>query len=300
MSRVLGNFKCLRLFLLFSLLTNSILLFRLFQFHSSCPQQDCPTIKNHLHYPQAQVPSPNHLVAATNATVAERLKATSIISSMESRQIIFVGGVPRSGTTLVRAMLDAHPDIRCGEETRVIPRVLAMRSRWNRSEKEHRRLLEAGIKDAILDRAMRAFITEIILGHGSPAEYLCNKDPLVLNYMNDVLRIYPKSKFILLIRDGRAVAYSIVSRNVTISGVNSKNYLSAAMFWNKMMTRMSRDCSILGRGRCLEVYYEKLVKNPKEWMQRILKFVNVPWHDNVLRHHELINKEVSLSRWDET
>jgi len=32
--------------------------------------------------------------------------------------IIFIGGVPRSGTTLMRAMLDAHPDVRCGEETR--------------------------------------------------------------------------------------------------------------------------------------------------------------------------------------
>ena len=41
--------------------------------------------------------------------------------------LIFVGGVPRSDTTLTRAMLDAHPEVRCGEETRIIPRVLAMR-----------------------------------------------------------------------------------------------------------------------------------------------------------------------------
>ena len=34
--------------------------------------------------------------------------------------LIFIGGVPRSGTTLLRVMLDAHPDVRCGTETRLV------------------------------------------------------------------------------------------------------------------------------------------------------------------------------------
>ena len=42
----------------------------------------------------------------------------------ETHPFIFIGGHPRSGTTLVRAMLDAHQKIRCGEETRIIPRIL--------------------------------------------------------------------------------------------------------------------------------------------------------------------------------
>ena len=42
--------------------------------------------------------------------------------------MIFIGGMPRSGTTLARVLLDAHPNIRCGEETRVLPRLLQMRS----------------------------------------------------------------------------------------------------------------------------------------------------------------------------
>ena len=44
--------------------------------------------------------------------------------------LIFVGGVPRSGTTLMRAMLDAHEDIRCGEETHLIPMFLFSFQSW--------------------------------------------------------------------------------------------------------------------------------------------------------------------------
>ena len=39
----------------------------------------------------------------------------------DASSIIFVGGVPRSGTTLLRAILDTDPKIKCGLETRVIP-----------------------------------------------------------------------------------------------------------------------------------------------------------------------------------
>ena len=59
--------------------------------------------------------------------------------------MIFIGGMPRSGTTLARVLLDAHPDIRCGEETRVLPRLLQMRSQWVKSQKEKIRLEEAGV-----------------------------------------------------------------------------------------------------------------------------------------------------------
>ncbi|PIC39423.1 hypothetical protein B9Z55_011114 [Caenorhabditis nigoni] len=63
---------------------------------------------------------------------------------------IFIGGVPRSGTTLMRAMLDAHPDVRCGEETRVIPRILNLRSQWKKSEKEWNRLQQAGVTGEVI------------------------------------------------------------------------------------------------------------------------------------------------------
>lgn len=83
--------------------------------------------------------------------------------------------VTRSGTTLMRAMLDAHPDVRCGEETRVVPRLLQMRSHWKKSQKESMRLEEAGLTDDVLASAISSFILEVVARHGEPAPRLCNK-----------------------------------------------------------------------------------------------------------------------------
>lgn len=79
----------------------------------------------------------------------------------EDTPLIFIGGFPRSGTTLMRVMLDAHMHVRCGEETRVIPRLLTMRATWSRSVKERMRLDEAGVTDQVLDSAVRAFLLEV-------------------------------------------------------------------------------------------------------------------------------------------
>ena len=247
----------------------------------------------------AELPPPPHVVNPPAPHVDEppappQEKKPVQNNSLDS--VIFVGGVPRSGTTLVRAMLDAHPDIRCGEETRVLPRILSMRSKWSRSEKEHYRLIEAGLSDQLLDQATKAFVSYIITHHGEPAKHLCNKDPLLLNNMEDLKRLFPKAKFVLMIRDGRAVAYSIISRNVTITGVNSKDFMSAAMFWNRVVQRMVGDCVRLGKSVCMEVRYEGLVKEPRKWMAKILEFVGIPWHENVLHHQDFINKGVSVSK----
>ncbi|XP_071078002.1 protein-tyrosine sulfotransferase 2 isoform X3 [Desmodus rotundus] len=212
--------------------------------------------------------------------------------------LIFVGGVPRSGTTLMRAMLDAHPEVRCGEETRIIPRVLAMRQAWSKSSKEKQRLDEAGVTDEVLDAAMQAFILEVIAKHGEPARVLCNKDPFTLKSSVYLSRLFPNSKFLLMVRDGRASVHSMITRKVTIAGFDLSSYRDCLTKWNKAIEVMYAQCVEVGRDKCLPVYYEQLVLHPRRSLQLILDFLGIAWSDAVLHHEDLIGKPggVSLSR----
>uniref|UniRef100_A0A674P0N3 Protein-tyrosine sulfotransferase n=1 Tax=Takifugu rubripes TaxID=31033 RepID=A0A674P0N3_TAKRU len=216
----------------------------------------------------------------------------------EDTPLIFIGGFPRSGTTLMRVMLDAHRHVRCGEETRVIPRLLTMRATWSRSVKERMRLDEAGVTDQVLDSAVRAFLLEVIVGHGEPAPRLCNKDPFALKSLSYLSHIFPKAKFVLMLRDGRATVHSMISRKVTISGFDLTSYRDCLTKWSSAVETMFSQCQAAGEDRCLPIRYEHLVLHTEEEMRKLLRFLELQWDPAVLHHEELIGKVggVSLSK----
>ena len=209
--------------------------------------------------------------------------------------IVFIGGIPRSGTTLMRAMLDAHPEVRCGEETRVVPRILQMGARWMKSTKESMRLEEAGLNGAVLDSAISSFILDIIAKHGEPATRLCNKDPFTLQSGMYLKQLFPNGKFLFMVRDGRATVHSIITRNVTITGFDLKSYRQCLTKWNAAITKMNDQCTELGTEHCLKVPYEQLVLHPRKWMQKILEFLELSWTEDVLHHEKQINKPSGIS-----
>ncbi|MGB0109821.1 MAG: sulfotransferase, partial [Terriglobales bacterium] len=69
--------------------------------------------------------------------------ARSLLASQLSR-LIFVGGSPRSGTTLVQRVLDCHPEIYGGPEFDFVPPIVDL-------FQEMRRSIRSGRIDAILD-----------------------------------------------------------------------------------------------------------------------------------------------------
>lgn len=159
-----------------------------------------------------------------------------------------------------------------------------------KSEKEKMRLEEAGITKEVLNSAISQFCLEIIANHGAAAKYLCNKDPLTLKMGSYVIELFPNSKFLFMVRDGRATVHSIVSRKVTITGFDLTNYRQCMQKWNQAISTMYEQCKEIGEERCLIVHYEQLVLQPKISMEKILNFLNIPWNDNVLHHEDFINQ----------
>ncbi|XP_039293013.1 protein-tyrosine sulfotransferase 1 [Nilaparvata lugens] len=240
----------------------------------------CSTLQWHAEHAPRMVAKQNYVVDKNN----------KVYTYDRYMPLIFIGGVPRSGTTLMRAMLDAHPDVRCGQETRVIPRILQMRQHWMKSNKESLRLREAGVHTDVINSAIAAFCLEVIARHGEPAARLCNKDPLTLKSADYLSQLFPQAKFIFMVRDGRATVHSIISRKVTITGFDLTNYRQCLGKWNEAISVMYERCGQVGPSRCMLVYYEQLVLHPEHWMRRILNFLDVPWNESVLHHEDLINK----------
>jgi hypothetical protein len=75
--------------------------------------------------------------------------------------------VPRSGTTLIRVILDTNPKIKCGVETLVIPNFLK-----TLEEFENRTIYF--FKKGILDQGAKDYILNFNLARNIRSEKLCN------------------------------------------------------------------------------------------------------------------------------
>ncbi len=74
---------------------------------------------------------------------------------METKYMSAIGRILYVGLKIQdnKSILYIYLDVRCGEETRVVPRLLQMRSHWMKSQKESLRLQEAGQTYFLLDRS---------------------------------------------------------------------------------------------------------------------------------------------------
>ena len=92
-------------------------------------------------------------------------------------------------------------------------------------------------------------VSPLTAGHGEVAPLLCNKDPFAIRSMPHIIKMFPRSRFILMIRDGRAVSHSIITRHVTIKGFDMRAYDGSLKDWNRAMGTMWEACKSHGETR---------------------------------------------------
>lgn len=214
----------------------------------------------------------------------------------------FVVGVNRSGTTLLRMMLDSHPELAIPPETHFIPALFdAMHTARKEGERmtpdqvvefmvNHRRWGDFGLDpDVLAGRisnlkrmrpkfVLRAFY-ELYAETQGKRRY-GDKTPGYVKQMGIVHRALPESRFIHLIRDGRDVALSREGR-VAAEELTVERH---AKIWKRRINR--------ARGQAprvkhyLEVRYEDLVEDPETVLRRICEFIELPFDPAMLSYHE--------------
>jgi Sulfotransferase family len=209
----------------------------------------------------------------------------------------FVVGMNRSGTTLLRMMLDSHPELTIPPETHFVPDVIrACRRKGGKPEevlaamKSRREWGDFGFDDdemlgLLRERgrrldpgdALRAFYETYAAREGKPR--WGEKTPRYVGKMRQIQAALPEARFVHVVRDGRDVALSVLDRTVrdlSASDVGKR--------WKRKIQK-ARDAAPK-LDHYVEVRYEDLILATEPTLRRICEFIELGWDDAVLDYHE--------------
>jgi hypothetical protein len=201
---------------------------------------------------------------------------------------IFVIGSPRSGTTLLRLILDAHPRISCGEETHflrdlesVVGRNWALVSTYELPREwwlDHIRELYLDFQAEVLARSRKARWAE--------------KDPTYTLLLPFVEELFPDALYVHLLRDGHDVVASFRDRWGYASAARA-----ARTEWARYVEAARELGTRLPEERFLELRYEELVAEPEVQGQRLFEFLGEDWDPAVLELDPAQHRATERYRW---
>lgn len=209
----------------------------------------------------------------------------------------FIVGCPRSGTTMLRLMLDAHPELAIPPETHFLSAALDLRSRDAELRREFfavvtgsRRWpdfhLDAGalerrlarIRPFVLHEGLRCFYRMYAERFGKPR--VGDKTPGYVLHLRRIAAVLPEARFVHLIRDGRDVAASL--RKLWWGPGDDVQAQAVDWLWRIREARQQAQvCPAY-----LEVRYEDLVREPEPVLRRVCDFLELSFEPRMLEYHE--------------
>jgi hypothetical protein len=221
----------------------------------------------------------------------------------------FVIGCARSGTTMLRAMLDSHPDVAVPHESYFVVPVLVRRDRYESGPGLDRTLLledlgrdqtftrwgldEASVRAVRDDDDLRTVPAAIERLYGEYARRagkprFADKTPRNVLHVDLLGGAFPGARFVHLVRDGRDVVPSLVGLDYF-----PDRFAEAVLYWQDRVRHGRRAGRRLGAGRYLEVRYEALVAEPEATLRTLCDFLDLAYDPAMLDYHERADEVVA-------
>lgn len=211
---------------------------------------------------------------------------------------IFFIGFPRSGTTLMEQMLDAHQGLISVEEQ---PMLEAARHCLERNAAaDYPALLTGDLSAGLLGQARRAYWDEAIAALGEDAvlvkdpalakdpapRQLVDKLPLNIVHLALIRRLFPTAKVLVALRDPRDVVLSCFMQSFAPNDAMAHfgDLGSSADLYVGVMSNWLRQRDYFG-ANMFAYKYEDLVADPGTLMRDVLAFLGLPWQESVLDYH---------------
>jgi Flp pilus assembly protein TadD len=186
---------------------------------------------------------------------------------------IFIVGFPRSGTTLLEQMLDAHPQLHSMDETPFFERLAGKLRAHDRRILEDLSVLRQYDCDELRKKYFLLTAERI---QRRPDAQLVDKNPLNMLWLPMIYRLFPAAKFILCVRHPCDVILSCYMQNFrsSVLGAACENLERLAAAYVLAMQTWLQHASVI-RPDALVSRYEDLVADTAGQTQRIADFLEL-------------------------
>jgi len=215
-----------------------------------------------------------------------------------ARRLAMLLGHPRSGTTLLEQVLDAHPEIVTAEETHILFNEACLPLRRDFAPNAPvLEVLESASAGRLRQSRENYFrFTELFTGKPTGDKLLVDKNPSLNSLIPSITRIFPEVKFLIALRDPRDVCLSCFMQALILNPGSSAylslegtvaQYVSSMGFWRTMSQKL--------RNPWIEIRYEDVVADLETSSRQVLTFLGVEWNADVLRFYEHARSKIVLS-----
>jgi tetratricopeptide (TPR) repeat protein len=205
-----------------------------------------------------------------------------------------LGGVARSGTTLLEQVLGANPEILVFDETLSFAREVVstlyppMPAPWLTFKSLND--LTATVRARLIGRYFKSLLRET--DEISGARLLLDKNLATTAWLYIWLRLFPQSKIVVALRDPRDVIISCYFQNFPFSWatVGFLSLKGTARFYADTMDVWLR-LRELGGFDWIETRYEDVVGNLEGEGRRLMNFLGLPWHQAQATYYETARRK---------